>query len=116
MIEAGDDPVPKKLASVIDCIHRLLDRIDCGDYPKRAELEETLTDGYAWALTLDGECARLERRISESAAGLTDDPGGHEARELAGLSRLMARRRNQLSELRNLLAVLKSGVDEAKVA
>jgi hypothetical protein len=108
--------VLKKLASVIDCIHLLLDRIDCGDYPERAELEETLTDGYAWALTLDGDCARLERRIAESAAGLTDDPGGHEARELAGLSRLLARRRNQLAELRSLLAVLKNGVDEAKVA
>jgi hypothetical protein len=108
--------VPENLASVIDRTHLLLARIDSGDYPERAELEETLTDGYAWALSLDGECGRLERRISEKAAGLPDAPSDQDARELASLARLLERRRQQLAELRSLLAVLKTGVDDAKVA
>jgi hypothetical protein len=116
MIDPGRRIVPKKLATVIDRIHRLLERIESGDYPERAQLEETLTDGYAWALSLDGECARLERRISEQAAELSGDPGDEHARELSSLARLLTRRRHQLTELRTLLAALKVGGQEARVA
>jgi hypothetical protein len=105
--------VAKKLASVIDRIHALLAAIERGDQPDRARLEDTLTDGYAWALSLDAECARLERRISEQAAVLS---GEKSAEELSSLARLLNRRRQQLTELRSLLAVLKDGVREAKVA
>jgi hypothetical protein len=108
--------VPKKLASLIDRIHILLDEIESGESFERAELEETLTDGYAWALSLDGECARLERRISEKAVDLSGETGEERARELSALARLLARRRHQLTELRSLLAVLKASVREPKVA
>ncbi len=47
-------------------LERLLHSLESGRHPGRARLEETLTDGYAWALTLDAECARLERDLMTS--------------------------------------------------
>jgi hypothetical protein len=104
------------LASITDRIHVLLARIERGDYPDQARLEDTLTDGYAWALSLDAECDRLERRISDHAAELSADSSVEQARELSGLARLLARRRRELDALRDLLAVLRAGVQEARVA
>jgi hypothetical protein len=103
------------LASTTDRINALLDRIERGDYPDRARLEETLTDGYAWALKLDAECGRLERRISVNAAQLADETSEETARELSALARLLSRRRDERDALRRLLVVLKSGAaQEAK--
>jgi hypothetical protein len=104
------------LASITDRIHVLLARIERGDYPDQARLEDTLTDGYAWALSLDAECDRLERRISDHAAELSADGSTEQARELSGLARLLARRRRELDALRKLLAVLRAGVQEVRVA
>lgn len=104
------------LASTTDRIHLLLDRIEQGDYPDRAGLEETLTDGYAWALELDGECGRLERRISLSAEQLAHESNEERVRELSALAGLLTRRRSELDSLRDLLAVLRAGVHEARVA
>ena len=104
------------LAATTDRIHVLLDGIEHGDHPDRPRLEETLTDGYACALTLDAECRRLERRISERAERLAHGSGEDEARELSALARLLTRRRGELDSLRNLLAVLKSGARQRRVA
>lgn len=105
-----------ELASVTDSINALLDQIQRGDSPQRARLEETLTDGYACALSLDAECGRIERRISENAAELSGSNGGEWARELSTLARVLARRRRELDALRSLLTVLRAGVQEARVA
>jgi hypothetical protein len=105
-----------ELALVIDRINLLLGRIERGDYPDRARLEDTLTDGYAWALKLDAECARLERRIAEYAAELTGESTDERARELSSLARLLGRRRRELESLRGLLTILRAGVQEARVA
>ena len=59
-----------------------LARLERGDYPDRARLEDTLTDGYACALSLDAECERIERRIAEHAAQLTGDNAEEHAQEL----------------------------------
>jgi hypothetical protein len=108
--------VPQKLASVIDRITALREEIEAGRHPGRAVVEETLTDGYAWALSLDGECARLERRISDEAAALSEASGEERALELAAVAGLLIRRRTELVELRSVLASLKNGVREAQVA
>jgi hypothetical protein len=104
------------LAATTDRIHVLLDGIERGDHLDRPHLEETLTDGYACALTLDAECRRLERCISVRAERLAYGSGKNEARELSALARLLTRRRGELDALRNLLAVLKSGAREPRVA
>jgi hypothetical protein len=105
-----------ELAPVTDRINALLDQIERGDAPKRASLEETLTDGYACALSLDAECVRIERRISENAAELSGSSGAEWARELSALARLLAHRRRELDALRGLLTVLRTGVQQARVA
>jgi hypothetical protein len=104
------------LATTIERIHMLVDRIACGDHPDRARLEETLTDGYAWALELDAECRRLERRIAANAELLAQENSEERARELSALARLLTSRRHELGSLRDLLTVLRTGVRQARVA
>lgn len=105
-----------ELATVSDRINLLLARIEREDYPPRAQLEDTLTDGYACALALDAECDRLERTLSEHAAALDPESSVAQARELSALARLLDCRRRDLKALRDLLAVLRVGVQEARVA
>lgn len=103
------------LAATTDRINTLLDRIESGDYPERERLEETLTDGYAWALKLDAECGRLERLIALNAERLAEETSEERARELSALARLLTHRRNERDSLRGLLTVLRSGVQEARL-
>ena len=106
----------QNLATTTDRINMLLERIERGDYPDRARLEDTLTDGYAWALTLDAECGKLERRISANAEQLAQESTEERARELSTLARLLTRRRRERDALRDLLVVLRSVAQEAHVA
>jgi hypothetical protein len=105
-----------QLPSITDRIHGLLARIECGDYPDLALLEDTLTDGYACALSLDAECDRLERRIGERAGRLGEESSAAQARELSALVGLLAVRRRELEALRDLLGVLRAGTQQARVA
>jgi hypothetical protein len=105
-----------QLAAITDRINVLLARIERGEFPSRARLEDTLTDGYACALSLDAECERLERRLAEHAAELTAESGEEHTRQLSKLARLLGRRRRELDALRDLLVVLRAGVQEARVA
>jgi hypothetical protein len=104
------------LATTTDRINVLLERMASGDDLERDPLEETLTDGYAWALELDAECGRLERLISAKAEKLAYESSEEQARELSTLARLLASRRGERDSLRELLAGLRSGVREARVA
>ncbi|MGH3085508.1 MAG: hypothetical protein ACRDNP_15895 [Gaiellaceae bacterium] len=104
------------LATVTERINVLLARIERGDYPDRARLEDTLTEGYAYALSLDAECGRLERRIARHAEELTAASGEDLARDLSDLAGMLSRRRRELDSLRGLLVVLRAGVQEARVA
>jgi hypothetical protein len=99
----------RNLASTTEQINGLLERIERGDHPERARLEETLTDGYACALELDAECGRLERRIAANAEELAVESSVERARELSGLARRLTHRRRERDSLRDLLAVLRSG-------
>lgn len=106
----------QELSSTIDRIETLLSRLERGDRLDRARIESTLTDGYACALRLDAECDRIERRISERAARLGDSGTAAQAREISSLARLLARRRRELESLRDLLALLRTGFQQARVA
>jgi hypothetical protein len=84
-----------------------------GDAAKRAELERTLTDGYASALTLEAERLRLERRIGEVAAGLGRPDKEREAEELADLSLRLSQASSDLRRLRERLVQLRQRVSAA---
>lgn len=105
-----------QLALMRGRLEDLMTSLESGRHPGRAHLEETLTDGYAWALKLDAECSRLERSIGTLAAELGHESNEQQARELSRTARRLARSKRDLAALRVLLAALRSEAAEAKVA
>src|SRR5215210_4874935 len=97
--------MPQQLATVKGRLEALLAALEAGKHPGQARLEETLTDGYAIALRLDAECARLEHEGRE-----------RQARELSDAARRLARVKRELAALRGLLASLRAEAAEAIVA
>jgi predicted nucleic acid-binding Zn-ribbon protein len=105
-----------RLAKISDSIDALLDGIASGDRPQREQLEEALTDGYAIALGLEAECARVERRISAQTERLAEGSNAESARELSALAGSLICLRRERDTLRARLAVLQDGVRRARVA
>ena len=66
-------------------------------------MEDTLTDGYALALELEGECLRIGRRMGELTRTV-ERP--EEADELRRLAARLIETEAELSKLRVLLAEL----------
>lgn len=67
-------------------------------------MEHTLTDGYALALELEGECLRIGRRMADLTRTVEQPEEAEELRSLAG--RLIVTE-EELSKLRTLLAELR---------
>ena len=87
-------------------MNALLDEIAAvisDDGADRAQIERTLTDGYAHALTLESERLRLEKRIGE----LTERRGSKATQEVAMLSRELDGTSGNLATLRSTLAELR---------
>ncbi|MEP6978761.1 MAG: hypothetical protein ABI948_11975, partial [Thermoleophilia bacterium] len=84
--------------------------------PSVERLEDTLTAGYAVALTLEAERLRIERRIAEVASKLGDEESALRTKELTGLSERLAKADNELSRLRNALVTLKNQARAARRA
>lgn len=73
------------------------------DGADRAQVERTLTDGYAHALTLESERLRLEKRIAE----LAERRGSKATQEVAMLNRELVGTSGNLATLRSTLAELR---------
>lgn len=94
-----------RLPAVLTEIRSLLDVPADADRPSRAAVEETLTSGYAYALALEGERLRIERRLhvllrsgSEVRSGDVFELTGQLAyadRELADVRALLSEFREQ---------------------
>jgi hypothetical protein len=98
--------VPDNLELLLERIRALLDANAQGAGFPRAEIEPTLTEGYARALELDAECLRLEHRIDRLTRQLADGrdvPSG----KLSGLLRRLHDTEEQSTELRELLVPLR---------
>jgi hypothetical protein len=91
------------LRPLIDRIRSLLDyrAADPGDI--LTAVEDTLTDGYAHALVLEGERLRIERRMADLARTVE---GPEEAGELRRLAVALIETEADLAEIRILLAEL----------
>lgn len=74
---------------------------------KLARAEQTLTDGYAHALALEGESCRLTRELREAAGRLDDARDPAKASEICGLARRLARADRDLAYLRERLGALR---------
>lgn len=98
-----------------DAIRSLLRAPRCGeDAPTLDDIEDKLTAGYARALALDAERRRLERRLAESAAKMTERSS--EEAEVAELGRRLSLADGDLAELRRLLSCLRVRADEVRAA
>jgi len=79
------------------------------------QLEHTLTDGYAQALSLEAEKWRLEKRIAEVAQGIESGDTAQKARELTSLTTRLDGNHDDLALLRGLLSELRRRVDDVRV-
>ena len=81
-----------------------------------AEMEDTLTVGYACALALEAERWRLERQIGEVASRLAYDGDATAADDLASLARRMSDTDVEVVRLRTALASLRHRASETRSA
>jgi hypothetical protein len=79
------------------------------------QIEHTLTDGYAYALSLEGERWRLERRISEVAQGLENGDMAQKAQELSTLAKRLDGNADDLAHLRSRLVDLRRHADDVRI-
>jgi hypothetical protein len=98
-------------------IRTLLDSPANGDdAPSLANLEDALTAGYARAMTLEADQARLQRRIADMAVRLAEDEEEIRAQELRDLARGLRSARAELAKLRALLGCLRARADLVRAA
>ena len=76
--------------------------------PSLERLEDTLTDGYAQALALEGECWRLERQLAKvvRAVGGPEPDISSAAEEISTITQRIARAEEELASLRDRLGSL----------
>jgi phage shock protein A len=93
----------QQISDLIGGSNRDLDRI-----------ERTLTDGYAYALALEAERWRLEKRLAAAAQELPADLEGKGA-EMTSLSQRLDDNADELSTLRGRLGELRQYADAVRV-
>jgi len=99
---------PDGIPALLEQIDELLASPSSPEEPDvLANIERTLTDGYAHALSLDAERLRLERRMSELAGELHEGNQELKARELGQVSRRLSRNSADLDHLRGTLSQLR---------
>jgi hypothetical protein len=108
---------PEAITDLFEQIDLLLaEPSPAAEPPSLARLERTLTDGYAYALTLESERWRLERRMAELTTGLQDGDQGPKAEELAVLSDRLSKNGAALAGLRFTLSQLRERATEARAS
>ena len=83
--------------------------------PELEDVERTLTDGYAHALSLEAERLRLQRQLEQRAVELPNAPADGVA-EVTGLARGLAATDGELTELRAALALLRETAQRIRSA
>ena len=98
----------ERLPGVLTEIRSLLDMPASAEQPSRADVEYTLTSGYAYALALEGERLRIERRLRELLRSDVGSSARVRMEEIAELTRLLAGADRELASVRALLSTLRS--------
>jgi septation ring formation regulator EzrA len=99
---------PDAIPALLEQIDELLAAPSTEEPATLARLERTLTDGYAYALALESERWRLERRMSELAGELHDGNQELKAKELALVSSRISSNESLLASLRGTLSQLRA--------
>lgn len=89
-------------------IRSLLDVPADAGQPPRVVVEDTLTSGYAYALALEGERLRIERRLRELLRSDASPNARARLEEIAELTRLLAVADGELAGVRALLSSLRA--------
>jgi hypothetical protein len=111
---ASDNRKPRPMDEVHDDIVELLSLPTRGmGAPSLAQIEDTLTEGYAQALALEAERLRLERQLGQVAR---DGERPDLASELAEITDRISRADGRLRHLRTLLGSLRERAREARTA
>jgi hypothetical protein len=98
--------VDERLPAVLTEIRSLLDVPEGAATPTRAQVEDTLTSGYAYALALEGECLRIERRLrTVFRASASREEAADEITQLTGR---LAQADQELAGVRALLSSLRA--------
>jgi len=84
--------------------------------PFLERVDATLTDGYAQALQLEAERRRIEVRIAEVVAGLSDKTSHRHEPELVALSEKLMSANADIASLRTLLTSLRDRRTELRSA
>jgi ABC-type phosphate transport system auxiliary subunit len=100
------DDISTTLISRIDSLLGAPSKVDSADV--RADMETTLTEGYARALALETEHLRIRRRIAAITAALADGKGEPQTTKLVELVRRLAASEEELAGLRETLAALRN--------
>ncbi len=79
------------------------------------EIERTLTDGYACALSLEAERWRLEQHLIALSQGIETGDTIGKAQQLGDVARRLEAIDLELTELRALLADLRRRADDLRV-
>lgn len=79
------------------------------------QIEHTLTDGYAHALSLEAERWRLERRVTGLSLGIENGDLASNARELGDVAKRLERNNGDLAQLRGKLSELRRHADDVRV-
>jgi hypothetical protein len=100
--------VDGRLPGVLTEIRSLLDAPATAEQPPRAVVEDTLTNGYAYALGLEGDRLRLERRLRTLLRAEPGPSARVRMEEIAELTRSLAGVDRELAGLRALLSSLRA--------
>jgi hypothetical protein len=111
--QAMTTPAAIDFHSLCDELDALIEAPTARDRAARAQLERTLTDGYASAMSLEAERVKLERRIAEVAREVSVKNRGAKTEELAELSTRLTATSSDLERLRALLVALRRRVTAA---
>ena len=79
------------------------------------QIEHTLTDGYAQALSLEAERWRLERRVTGLSRGIEHGDTLSKARELADVATRLESTDSDLARLRGALNELRRHADDVRI-
>jgi predicted nucleic acid-binding Zn-ribbon protein len=99
------------LPALLDRIRMLSNEPRDGSRRRLAEIDETLTDGYARALALEAEGWRIRRQQAELARTLREPADAH---ELQALAVRLAAAEDELTRLRRALRPLREDADELR--
>lgn len=94
--------------AVLTEIRSLLDTPAEAGRPSRAVVEDMLTTGYAYALDLEAQRLRIERRLREVVRSTEQSSARARADEALELARLLADADQDLAGLRAMLSSLRT--------